>query len=60
MRNALTVLKQSIEEGRVIERPDLAVSFAEINDLMGLGTIREMEQRFLTPDQLAAKYGARV
>lgn len=34
--------------GRVIERPGLAVSFAEINDLMGLGTIREMERRFLT------------
>ena len=28
--------------------PGLAVSFAEINDLMGLGTIREMERRFLT------------
>jgi 2-methylisocitrate lyase-like PEP mutase family enzyme len=57
MRNALTVLKQSVEEGRVIERPELAVSFAEINDLMGLGTIREMEQRFLTAQQLDAKYG---
>jgi 2-methylisocitrate lyase-like PEP mutase family enzyme len=57
MRNALSVLKQSVEEGRVIERHDLAVSFAEINDLMGLGTIREMEQRFLTAQQLEAKYG---
>ena len=57
MRNALTVLKQSVEEGRVIERPDLAVSFAEINDLMGLGTIRAMERRFLTATQLQAKYG---
>ena len=57
-RNALGVLKQSIEEGRVIERPDLAVSFAEINDLMGLGTIKEMERRFLTATQLEAKYGA--
>lgn len=59
MRNALAVLKQSAEEGRVIERPDLAVSFQEINDLMGLPTIRDMEQRYLTPDQLAAKYGGR-
>ena len=57
MRNALGVLKQSIEEGCVIERPDLCVSFAEINDLMGLNTIRDMEQRFLTATQLAAKYG---
>ena len=45
--------------GRVIERPGLAVSFAEINDLMGLGTIREMERRFLTAQQLEAKYGAK-
>ena len=59
MRNALSVLKQSIEEERVIERPELAVSFAEINDLMGLGTIREMEKRFLTAQQLEAKYGQR-
>lgn len=59
MRNALSVLRQSVEEGRVIERPDLAVSFGEINDLMGLGTIREMEQRFLTAGQLEAKYGAK-
>lgn len=57
MRNALTVLRQGMEEGRVIERPDLAVSFQELNDLMGLPKIREMEQRYLTPDQLAAKYG---
>lgn len=60
MRNALSVLKESVEEGRVIERPDLAVSFQEINDLMGLGTIREMEQRFLTPAQLGAKYGGKA
>ncbi len=58
MKNALSVLMQSAQEGRVIERPDLAVSFQEINDLMGLGTIKEMEQRFLTQAQLQAKYGA--
>ncbi|HTC11568.1 MAG TPA: isocitrate lyase/PEP mutase family protein [Acetobacteraceae bacterium] len=58
MKNALSVLMQSAQEGRVIERPDLAVSFQEINELMGLGTIKEMEQRFLTRAQLQAKYGA--
>jgi 2-methylisocitrate lyase-like PEP mutase family enzyme len=57
-RNALSVLKQSVEEGRLIERPEFAVSFAEPNDLTGLGTIREMERRFLTPQQLEAKYSA--
>ncbi len=33
-------------------------SFQETNDLMGLDTIRAMEQRFLTAQQLAAKYGS--
>ncbi len=58
MKNALSVLLQSAAEGRVIERPDLAVSFQEINELMGFGTIRDMEQRFLTAAQKQAKYGA--
>ncbi len=57
MKNALSVLLQSATEGRVIERPDLAVSFQEINDLMGFGTIKDMEQRFLTAVQKQAKYG---
>jgi 2-methylisocitrate lyase-like PEP mutase family enzyme len=57
MKNALGVLQQSVTEGRVIERPDLAVSFQEINDLMGLGTIKQLEQRFLTSAQKQAKYG---
>ena len=37
MKNALAVLGQSIEEGRVIDRPDLLVPFGELNDLMGVG-----------------------
>ena len=57
MRNAATVLLQSVKEERVIERPELAVSFQEINDLMGLNTVRDMEQRYLTKDQLLSKYG---
>ncbi|MBV9784663.1 MAG: isocitrate lyase/PEP mutase family protein [Acidisphaera sp.] len=47
MKNALAVLDQSLTEGRVIDRPDLLVSFDELNTLMGLPKIREMEQRFL-------------
>jgi 2-methylisocitrate lyase-like PEP mutase family enzyme len=58
MKNALSVLLQSATEGRVIERPDLAVSFQELNELMGFGTIKDMEQRFLTVAQKQAKYGA--
>jgi hypothetical protein len=44
--------------GRVIERPDLAVSVQEINELMGFDTIMIMEQRHFTATQRAPKYGA--
>ena len=33
------------------------MSFGEIIELMGLDTMRQMAQRFLTAQQLAAKYG---
>jgi 2-methylisocitrate lyase-like PEP mutase family enzyme len=46
MKNALAVLGQSIEEGRVIDRPDLLVPFGELNDLMGVGQIRALERCF--------------
>src|SRR5580698_284958 len=36
MKNALGVLNQSLAEERVIDRPDLLVSFDELNTLMGL------------------------
>jgi 2-methylisocitrate lyase-like PEP mutase family enzyme len=49
MKNALAVLGQSIEEGRVIDRPDLLVSFDELNDLMGLREIKALERSFAAP-----------
>lgn len=57
MKQALGVLKQSTEENRIIERPDLLVSMDELCDLMGLPQIMEMEQRYLTKEQLDSKYG---
>jgi 2-methylisocitrate lyase-like PEP mutase family enzyme len=47
MKNALAVLGQSIEEGRAIDRPDLLVSFDELNDLMGIRQIRSLESSFV-------------
>ncbi len=44
MKNAMAVLMQSIQEGKVIDRPDLLVSFDELNTLMGLPKIKEMEE----------------
>jgi 2-methylisocitrate lyase-like PEP mutase family enzyme len=49
MKNALAVLGKSIEEGRVIDRPDLLVSFDELNDLMGIRQIKALERSFAAP-----------
>jgi 2-methylisocitrate lyase-like PEP mutase family enzyme len=48
MKTALGVLRQSLDEGRVIDRPDLLVSFGELNTLMGLDTLKALETRFVT------------
>ena len=58
MKHALTVSLQSAPESRMTERPDLAGSFQEINQLMGFDTIMATVQRFLTASQREAKYGA--
>ncbi|MGH6861923.1 MAG: isocitrate lyase/PEP mutase family protein, partial [Phyllobacterium sp.] len=50
MKNALDIFGQSIEEGRVINRPDLLVPFDELNDLMGLTQLGELQKTF-TPVQ---------
>jgi len=47
LKNALTAFEASLAEDVVTERPDLCVSFEELNDLMGLGDIRGLEQRFV-------------
>ncbi len=57
MQNALGVLRQSLDEGRVIDRPDLLVSFDELNDLMGLAQLRELEDRHLLAADRERKYG---
>lgn len=46
MMNAISVFQQSIKEGRVIERPDLMVTFEELNELIGLGDARELEAKY--------------
>ena len=57
MRRGLTALLEGAESGTVSDRPDLCFSFDELNDLMGLNEMRALEQRYLTPDELARKYG---
>lgn len=57
MQRGLDLLQQSIASGKVVDRPDALVSFEELHDILGMHEIEAMEQRFLTADQLVAKYG---
>ena len=58
MQRGLELLQQSIDSGKVVDRPDALVSFEVLHDILGMHEIEAMEQRFLTADQLEAKYGA--
>src|SRR6266496_814674 len=58
MKSGLELLEQSLDSGKVVDRPDALVSFEELHDIMGMHEVEELEQRFLTPEQLEAKYGS--
>ena len=48
MINAIQVLKGEVIEGnRVVDRPDLLVSFEELNSLMGFEALDELERSFV-------------
>jgi 2-methylisocitrate lyase-like PEP mutase family enzyme len=47
MMNAMAVFKSEVVEGnKVVDRPDLLVSFDELNELMGLDVLDELERRY--------------
>jgi 2-methylisocitrate lyase-like PEP mutase family enzyme len=47
MQNALAVFKQQVvERNQVVDRPDLAASFDEINDLTGMAFLDDLERRY--------------
>jgi 2-methylisocitrate lyase-like PEP mutase family enzyme len=49
MMNAMEVFKDEVVgKNNVVDRPDLLVSFAEINALMGLDDLDALEQRFIS------------
>ncbi len=56
MRRAIDALLQAVESGQPPDHPELAVSFEELNSLIGLDDIQEIEGRYLTKDDLARKY----
>jgi 2-methylisocitrate lyase-like PEP mutase family enzyme len=57
MKRGLELLEQSLASGKVVDRPDALVSFEELHDIMGMAEIEDLEQRFLTAEQLETKYG---
>jgi 2-methylisocitrate lyase-like PEP mutase family enzyme len=57
MENGLAHLRQSLDTGEVVDRPDALVSFEELNAIMGMSEIEDLERRFLTEAQRKAKYG---
>jgi 2-methylisocitrate lyase-like PEP mutase family enzyme len=57
MRVGLDLLKQSVDTGKVVDRPDVLVSFEELHDIMGMHEVEDLEGRFLTEAQREAKYG---
>lgn len=58
MRNAIAAIRESLDSGEVVDRPDLQVSFEELNALVGMADLDRLEQRYLTADQLREKYQA--
>jgi 2-methylisocitrate lyase-like PEP mutase family enzyme len=56
MKNGLTALQESLDSGAVVDRPEAAVSFEELNEIMGMREVASLEERFLTPAQKQAKY----
>jgi 2-methylisocitrate lyase-like PEP mutase family enzyme len=47
MMNVMEAFKEeTLGSSRVVERPDLQVSFEEINDLMGMAQLDELERRY--------------
>lgn len=56
MKNAIAVLKDAMATGTVTDRPDLLVSFEELNALVGMDEIDRLERRHLLPEQYKARY----
>jgi 2-methylisocitrate lyase-like PEP mutase family enzyme len=58
MTTALALMREVVETGKPIDRPDLLVGIDEIMSLMDYEGARALEERLLTTETLARKYGA--
>jgi 2-methylisocitrate lyase-like PEP mutase family enzyme len=57
MKRGLEILGLSLTSGKPEDRPDAALSFEELNDIMGMAEVKSLEEKFLTQAQKTAKYG---
>lgn len=48
MRNGLELFRQSLASGEVVDRPDAAMSFEELNAIMGLAHFNALERQFVS------------
>jgi 2-methylisocitrate lyase-like PEP mutase family enzyme len=51
LKNSLEAFEKSLDEDVVTQRPDLLVSFEELNSLMGLDDVSALEQKFVRKKQ---------
>ncbi|GBQ22119.1 methylisocitrate lyase [Gluconacetobacter sacchari DSM 12717] len=57
MRSALAAMKESVETGEAVERPDLLVGIDDIWSLMGFPAMQALERSLLTVGALEERYG---
>ncbi len=60
MKNALALMKQSIETGEVYDRPDMLVGIEDVTSLMGYARINQLEKEFSLEDDLEKRYKGNV
>jgi len=56
MRKALEVMRQCMETGEVVDRPDLLEGMEDITRLMGYARVTKLENELLEAESLASKY----
>jgi 2-methylisocitrate lyase-like PEP mutase family enzyme len=56
MKNALALMKESMETGEVFDRPDMLVGIEEITELMGYALINQLEKDFSLEEDLEKRY----
>jgi hypothetical protein len=50
MMNAMDAFQDMVASGEEVDRPDLLVSFEEVNALVGYDQLTEMEERYTAAD----------